>query len=164
MQQGRRNRGREAERQRAQRQSELSEVRRNVRRGVLAFEWNWAEVGFSIKSDGAFCNIFFFFFFEFQPESADTADSGPSRPNSGRIGPSRSCVGASRRKPRGIHVAQRGWTRGQRRPLLVASSRYVGRGCGTPGAASVLPRLLVSIPSFNKISSINCMNSLSFSL
>ena len=59
MQQGRRNRGRVAERQRAQRQSELSEVRRNVRRGVLAF---WVKLGWSrvsIKSNGAFCLFFF---------------------------------------------------------------------------------------------------------
>ena len=71
--------------------------RRNVRRGayVLAFVWNWAEVGFRNKSNGAFYT--FFFFFEFQPElavSADTVDLGPNRPDFGQIGPSRSRVGS----------------------------------------------------------------------
>ena len=125
------------QRQRAQRQSELSEVRRNVRRGVLAF---WVKLGrsrVSIKSNGAFC-LFFFFFFEFRPESAVSADSSPSWPDFGRIGPSRSRVGVSRQKARGIHVARRGRTRGQWCPLRVTASRCVGRGCGTSGAASVL--------------------------
>ena len=64
---------------------------------------NWAEVRFRYKSNGAFCTFFFFFFFEFWLESsvsADTADSGPSRPDSAQIGP-------SRLKTRGIHVAWR---------------------------------------------------------
>ena len=133
--QGRRNRGREAE---------TSEVRDEmwgeVRAYVLAFMWNWAEVGFRNKSNGAFCT-FFFFFFEFRPESAvsaDMADSSPSRPDFGRIGPSRSRVGVSRQKACGIHVARRGRTRGQWCPLRVTASRCVGRGCGTSGAASVL--------------------------
>ena len=81
--QGRRNRGREAE------STETSEVRDEmwgeVRAYVLAFVWNWAEVGFRNKSNGAFYTFFFFFFFffffsfEFRPEStvsADMADSG----------------------------------------------------------------------------------------
>ena len=75
--QGRRNRGREAE---------TSEVRDEmwgkVRAYVLAFMWNWAEVGFRNKSNGAFCTFFFFFFWisawigcfgrygRFKPESA----------------------------------------------------------------------------------------------
>ena len=42
-----------------------------------------------------FCTVFFF---EFRPESAVSADLGPSRPDSARIGSSRSRIGASRLK------------------------------------------------------------------
>ena len=54
---------------------------------------NWAEVGFIYKLNSAFCT--FFFFLEFRPESAD---SGPSRPDSTQISPNRSCVGSHRRE------------------------------------------------------------------
>ena len=126
--QGRWNRGREAE------STETSEVRDEmwgeVRAYVLVFVWNWAEVGFRYKSNGAFYTFFFFFWI--------SADSGPSRPDSARIGLSRSRVGASRLKARGIHVAWRGRTSGQRCPRRIAVSRRVGCGCGTSSAASVL--------------------------
>ena len=66
MQQGRRNRGREAKRETKQRQrgreaesTETKWVRRNVRRGVLAF---WVKLGWSkvsIKSNGVFWVFFF---------------------------------------------------------------------------------------------------------
>ena len=111
------------QRQRAQRQSELSEVRRNVRRGVLAFEWNWAEVGLVLSQTVR--SAFFFFFFEFRPESADTTDSGPSQLDSGRIGPSRSCVGVSWRKPRGIHAARRGGMRPDARAAASPTRRLI---------------------------------------
>ena len=97
-------------------------------------------------------------FRRYRPIPADTgryrpipADSGRLRPIQARVGPNRLAsarveaesarVGARRRNPRGIHVARRGRTRGQRRPLHVTASRRVGRGCGTSGAASVLPSL-----------------------
>ena len=72
-----RQRGREAE------STETSEVRDEmwgeVRAYVLAFVWNWAELGFRNKSNGAFYTFFFFFFLEFWPELAISVDSGPSR-------------------------------------------------------------------------------------
>ena len=75
----------EAERQRAQRQSELSEVRRNVRRGVLAFEWNWAEVGLVLSQTVRFAFFFFFFWISawigwygrFRPKSAQFRANRP---------------------------------------------------------------------------------------
>ena len=73
----------------------------------------WAEVGFRYKSNGAF-STFFFFFFEFRPESsvsADMARVGPISRESARDGAASACVGVSRLKTRGIHVAQRGGTR-----------------------------------------------------
>ena len=47
-----------------------------------------------------FAPFFFFFSFEFRPESvsAEMVDSGPSRPDSTQIGPSKSRVSASRRE------------------------------------------------------------------
>ena len=133
------NKGDETDRKRGREHRDKWSERWNVRRRayVLAFVWNWAEVGFRNKLNGAFCT-FFFFFFEFRPESAVSADSSPSRLDFGRIGPSWSRVGVSRQKARGIHVARRGRTRGQWCPLRVTASRCVGRGCGTSGAASVL--------------------------
>ena len=153
------------QRQRAQRQSELSEVRRNVRRGVLAFEWNWAEVGLVLSQ--TVHSAFFFFFLNFglnrliRPIQAQVS-SIPGE--SARVEAASAWVGENHVGSMRHDAAGCGQTRGQQRPLRVASSRCVGCGCGTPGAASVLPRLLVSIPSFNKISSINCMISLSLSL
>ena len=103
-----RQRGKEHKEAKRQRDEMWGEVKAYV----LAFMWNWAEVGFRYKSNGAFYT-FFFFFFEFRPESsvlADTADSGPSRPDSARIGPSWSRIDASWLKARGIHMARRSGT------------------------------------------------------
>ena len=100
---------------------------------------NWAEVGFRYKSNSAFCIPFFFFFFP----PARIVRFGRFRPESVRIGPSGSCVGASWLKTRGIPVARRGRTCGQRRPRRVAVPRRIRRGCGTSGAASVLYRFPV---------------------
>ena len=87
----------------------------------------------------------FFYFFEFRPElavSADMADSGPSRPDSGRIISSRSRVGLRRRESAKITWNPRGTTRRD----------AVGRsGSGVPcatlrpaasdaGAAPLVPR------------------------
>ena len=72
--------------------TETSEVRDEmwgeVKTYVLAFVWNWAEVGFRYKSNGAFYTLFFFFFLKFRPESsvsADIADSGRFKPESAQI-------------------------------------------------------------------------------
>ena len=86
---------------------------------------------------------FFFFFFEFWPElavSVDTARVGPILRELARVGAASTRVGASRLKTRGIHMARRGGTRGQRCPRLVAASCRVRCGCGTSGAASVFHR------------------------
>ena len=98
---------------------------------------------FSIKSDGAFCTFFFFFFFEFQPELAvlaDTADSSKFRPKSKPCRLASARVGENHVESTWHDAAGRGRTRGQRCPLRVAASRRVGRGCGTSGAVSMLPR------------------------
>ena len=69
--QGRRNRGREVE----STETKWSETKCEERWAyVLAFEWNWAEVGFTNKSNCAFCTFFFFFWISAwfranQPES-----------------------------------------------------------------------------------------------
>ena len=114
-------RGREAE------STETKWVRRNVRRVFWRFEWNWAEVGL-VLSKTVRSGFFFFFFFEFLPESAvsaDTADSGPSRLALARVEAVSARVGEN-------HMAWRGRTRGQRRPLCVAAS--------DAGVAPLVPR------------------------
>ena len=111
------------QRQRAQRQSELSEVRRNVRRGVLAFEWNWAEVGFSIKSNGVFCTFFFWISAWFQA----------NQPESKLHWLASVRVGENNVEYMWHDVAGCGGTRGQRRPMRVAAS--------DTGAAPLVSRL-----------------------
>ena len=121
--QGRRNRGREAE---------TSEVRDEmwgeVRAYVLAFVWNWAEVGFRNKSNGAFCTFFFFLNF------------GLNRPFQARVGPSRSHVDSRRRESAKSTWNPCGTTRPDARAVASPARRRVGRGCGTSGVASVLHR------------------------
>ena len=147
MQQGRQNKGKEAERETKQRQrgreaksTETKWVRRNVRRGVLAF---WVKLGWSkvsIKSNGAFW-VFFFLNFGlnrlFRPIRPIQAQFGLIRLALARVEATSARVGEN-------HVARRSRMGGQRRPLRVAASHPVGRGCGTSSAASVLPRVNVS--------------------
>ena len=86
----------------------------------------------------------FFFFFEFRPKStvsADMADSGPSQPDSARIGVRRSCVGSRQRASVKTTWDPRGTTRPDPRAAASPARRRVGRECGTSGAVSVLPRL-----------------------
>ena len=107
------------------------------------FVWSELKEGLIFSSNGAFLT-FFFFFFEFRPKSsvsavlADTADSGPSWPDSARIGPSRSHVAASRLKKKTKATWHDAVGRGQRHPSLVVASCRVERRCGTFGAASML--------------------------
>ena len=104
--QGRQNRGREAKSTKRQRDEMWGEVKAYV----LAFVWNWAEVGFRYKSNGAFYTFFFFFFFWISARIVCFGRYGRFRPDSARIGPSWSRIGASRLKARGIHMARRSGT------------------------------------------------------
>ena len=96
-----------------------------------------------------------FFFFEFRPESAVSAvsaDTGRFRPESARVGPNQLAsarVGENHVGSTWPDAAGRGRTRGQRRPLRVAASRRVGRGCGTSGAASVLHTYRMPVLAFD---------------
>ena len=112
--QGRRNRGREAE---------TSEVRDEmwgeVRAYVLAFVWNWAEVGFRNKSNGAFCT-FFFFFFWISARIGCFGRNGRFRPESARFRANR-----PESKPRRRELAKSTWHNAAGR----ASS---GIPCGSP--------------------------------
>ena len=136
----------EAERQRAQRQSELSEVRRNVRRGVLAFEWNWDEVGLVLSQTVHFAFYYYFFFnfglnWPFRPIRPIQARVGPIPGESARVEAASARVGENNVGSTWHDTAGRCRTRGQRHPLRVAASRRVRHGCGTSGAATVLPSL-----------------------
>ena len=131
--QGRRNRGREAE------SIETSEVRDEmwgeVRAYVLAFVWNWVEVGFRYKSNGAYCTFFFIWisawivcfgrYNRFRPElarfRANRPESEPRQHESAK----------STWNPRGT-------MRRDARAEASPARRRVGRGCGTSSAVSVL--------------------------
>ena len=126
----------EAERETKQRGREHTSTETKwVRRNVRSVFW------ISVKTVRS--GVFFFFFFLnfgrnrlFRLFRPIPADSGRFRPIQARVGPNRLAsarveaesarVGASRRNPRGIHVAR--------------------RGCGTSGAASVLPKSPTPIP------------------
>ena len=115
--------------------------RREMRDGVR-------EAGRNVRGLGVFrlvkrcvCTFFFFFFFEFRPDSAVSADTGrygrygPSRPDFGHVGADFRRIGADFSRVGPIRDLPRGTTRSPR-----PTSRRVGRGCSSLGAASVHPR------------------------
>ena len=89
------------------------------------FEWNWAEVGLVLSQ--MVRSAFFFFFLNF----GLNRPFRPIRPIQARVGPipgESAWVEAASAQVGENHVGST-W------------HDAVGRGCGTPGAASVLPRL-----------------------
>ena len=95
----------------------------------------WAEVGFVIKFKRSVLHFFFFLFFFFFfwilawiGHFSCFARYGPSWPDSTRIGPSLSRVGASqlkKKKKKKKHVAICGLTHEQRHPCVAASNAGV---------------------------------------
>ena len=106
------------------------------------FEWNWAEVGL-VLSQTVRSAFFFFFFLNFGRFSR----YGRFRPESGRIGPSRIRVGSRRHKSMKTTWDPRGTTRSNARATASPARRRVRHGCGTSGAASVLPMASVTLNS-----------------
>ena len=119
----------------------------------LRFSWN-----------GAFCTFFFLNFglnrpfWRFRPIWPIQTGSRRFRPESARFRANRpdleprrcksAWVGFKKMKAMWHDAAGCGRTRGQWCPSRVAASRRVGRGCGTSGAASVLPSFFHSISCY----------------
>ena len=126
------NKGDETDRKRGREHRDKWSERWNVRRRayVLAFVWNWAEVGFRNKSNGAFCTFFCFFFWI----SAWISRFGRFRPESARFRPELAWFHTNRpeSEPRRRESAKNTWNpRGTtRRDAQAAAS--LARHCVPP--------------------------------
>ena len=139
-----RQRGKEHKEAKRQRDEMWGEVKAYV----LAFVWNWAEVGFRYKSNGAFYTFFFFFFFWISARIVCFGRYGRFKPESARFRANRPESEPRRRESAKSTWNPRGTTRPDTRVAASPARRRVGLGCGTSGVASVLPRWPLRLRGF----------------